>query len=163
MPFRYLAIRVRSLQPELFEEDEASWRHFSVVTNMEWRGDRLLRWHREKQGTVEHGHGVLKNDLGGGVLPTGKFGANAAWWRLQVLVANLLELLKVQALPEALAAARPKRLRFRLFCLAGRLVTHARRCVLRLSGHFPLAAAYVAARGHLKRLALQLRVARAPG
>ena len=73
--FRYLAIRVRSLQADLFEEDDASWRHFSVVTNMDWRGDRLLRWHREKQGTVEHGHGVLKNDLGGGVLPTGKFGA----------------------------------------------------------------------------------------
>ena len=163
VPFRYLAIRVRSLQSELFEEDEASWRHFSVVTNMGWRGDRLLRWHREKQGTVEHGHGVLKNDLGGGVLPTGKFGSNAAWWRLQVLAANLLELLKVHALPEELAAARPKRLRFCLFCLAGRLVTHARRLVLRLSGHFPLAPVYVAARGHLQRLALQLRVARAPG
>jgi len=80
-----------------------------------------------------------------------------------VLAANLLELLKVHALPEELAAARPKRLRFRLFCLAGRLVTHARRLVLRLSGHFPLATAYVAARGHLQRLALQLRVARAPG
>ena len=163
VPFRYLAIRVRSLQPELFEEDEVSWRHFSVVTNMKWRGDRLLRWHREKQGTVEHGHGVLKSDLGGGVLPTGKFGSNAAWWRLQVLAANLLELLKVQALPEELSSSRPKRLRFCLFCLAGRLVTHARRLVLRVSSHFPLAAAYVAARGHLQRLALQLRVARAPG
>ena len=163
VPFRYLAIRVRSLQAELFEEDEANWRHFSVVTNMDWHGDHLLRWHREKQGTVEHGHGVLKNDLGGGVLPTGKFGSNAAWWRLQVLVANVLELLKVQALPEELSSARPKRLRFSLFCLAGRLVTHARRLVLRLSSHFPLAAAYVAARGHLQRLALQLRVARAPG
>jgi len=80
-----------------------------------------------------------------------------------VLVANLLELLKVQALPEELSSARPKRLRFCLFCLAGRLVTHARRLVLRLSSHFPLASAYVAARGHLQRLASQLRVTQAPG
>jgi hypothetical protein len=139
------------------------WRHFCVVTNMDWRGDRLLRWHREKQGTVEHGHGVLKAELGGGVLPTGKFGSNAAWWRLQVLAANLLELLKATALPAELADARPKRLRFRLFCLAGRLVSHARRCVLRLSCHFPLAEALVAARAQLVVLALQLRAVRAPG
>jgi len=162
-PFRYLAIRVRSRQSELFEDEESGWRQFCVVTNMDWRGDRLLRWHREKQGTVEHGHGVLKSELGGGVLPTGKFGSNAAWWRLQVLTASLLELLKATALPESLADARPKRLRFQLFCLAGRLVSHARRCVLRLSSHFPLSGALVAARGHLVRLAWQLREARAPG
>lgn len=130
-PLRYIAIRVRSRQRDLLEGD-AAWRHFAVVTNMDWRGDRLLRWHREKQGTVEQGHGVMKNDLGGGVMPCGRFGSNAAWWRLNVLAHNILALLKATALPDELASAQPKTLRFRLFCVAGRLVRHARRWVLKL-------------------------------
>jgi hypothetical protein len=145
-PFRYIAIRVRSRQREMFEADEVQWRHFAVVTNMDWEGERLLRWQREKQGTVEYGHGVLKNDLGGGVLPSGRFGANAAWWRLNVLVHNLLELLRAQALPEELGAARPKTLRFVLFNVAGRVVHHAREWTLKLYRGVPWAAALVRAR-----------------
>jgi len=52
---------------DLFSDDAARWRHFAVVTNLsDWGGERLLRWHREKQGTVEHGHGVIKRDLAAG-------------------------------------------------------------------------------------------------
>ncbi|MBU1676561.1 hypothetical protein KKA85_12375, partial [bacterium] len=67
-PFRYIAIRIRSRRRDLLTEDEDRWRHFAMVTNMDWQGEWLLRWHREKQGTVEHGHGVLKADLAGGTL-----------------------------------------------------------------------------------------------
>ena len=138
-PFRYLAIRVRSRQRDLFEDDDVRWRHFAVVTNMDWQGDRLLRWQREKQGTVEHGHGVLKGELAGGTMPCGRFGANAAWWRINVLVANLLQLVKVQALPLEMRWLRPKALRFRLFNVVGVLVEHANRLVVRLSQAHPWA------------------------
>lgn len=156
---RYIAVRVRSRQKELFEVEASAWRQFAVVTNMDWQGDRLLRWHREKQGTVEQAHGVLKNDLGGGVLPTGKFGANAAWWRLNVLAHDLLELLKTSALPESLASARPKTLRFQLLTLPGRLVHHARAWILKIAAEFPLASAFVTARGRLAQLARRLGLA----
>lgn len=156
---RYIAIRVRTRQRELFESEASAWRHFAVVTNMDWQGDRLLRWHREKQGTVEQAHGVLKNDLGGSCLPTGKFGSNAAWWRINVLAHDLLELLKASALPESLANARPKTLRFQLLTLPGRLVHHARSWILKISAAFPLASALVAAREHLAQLAKRLGVA----
>ena len=33
-------------------------------------------------------HGVLKDDLAGGRLPSGLFGANAAWWAIAVLSFN---------------------------------------------------------------------------
>lgn len=66
-------------------------------------GERLLRWHREKQGTVEYGHGVVKNDLAGGVMPCGRFGSNAAWSRIQLIVHDLLVLLKTVALPSTLS------------------------------------------------------------
>jgi hypothetical protein len=154
--FRYLAIRLRSRQRDLLEPDRRRWRYFAVVTNMDWNGGLLLRWHREKQGTVEYGHGVTKNDLGGSVLPCGRFGSNAAWWRVNLLVANLLELLKVQALPAALSLARPKTLRFCLFNLAGRLVHHARYWTLRVYRGLPYAEALGAARGRLVALASQL-------
>jgi hypothetical protein len=98
--FRYLAIRVRSRQADLFA-DAPAWRHFAVVTHLEGEGEAILRRQRGKQGTVEHGHGVVKNDLGGGVLPCGRFGANAAWWRLNVLTHNLLAFLQAGALPKS--------------------------------------------------------------
>ena len=81
LPLRYVAIRIRDRQRDLLDDDSGRWRHFAIVTNMDWEGERLLRWHREKQGTVEHGHGIMKNDLAGGTVPCGRFGANAAWSR----------------------------------------------------------------------------------
>jgi len=146
VPFRYLAIRVRSRQRDLLVPDARRWAHFAVVTNMGWEGERLLRWHREKQGTVEHAHGVLKNDLGGGKLPCGRFGANAAWWRINVLAANLLQLLKLAALPAEMGAMTPKTLRFRLFNVAGRLVSHSRQLWLRVCSKLPTAELYARAR-----------------
>jgi hypothetical protein len=146
LPFRYIAIRVRSRQRDLLESDEAAWRSFAVVTNMDWEGDRLLRWHREKQGTVEHGHAVMKNELAGGTLPSGRFGANAAWWRLNVLVHNLLQLLKIQALPQDMHAMQPKALRFRLLAIAGLLIETGRSLIVRLAASTGEVATVVAAR-----------------
>jgi hypothetical protein len=93
----------------------------------------LIEWHREKAGTIELVHDVIKNDLGGGVLPSKYFGANAAWLRLAVIAHNVLQALKRLALPAELLTARPKRLRFLLFNMPGRLVHHARRLILRVA------------------------------
>lgn len=77
-PLRYVAMRVRPRQGEFFA-DGRSVKHFAVISNLwEWDGARLLQWHREKAGTIEHVHDVVKNELAGGVLPCGRFGANAA-------------------------------------------------------------------------------------
>lgn len=150
---RYIAIRVRSRQRDLLVDDDGRWRHFAVVTNMKWNGERLLRWQREKQGTVEHGHGVVKNELAGQPMPCGRFGANAAWWRLNALVHNLLEFLKARALPPEMSTWRPKALRFRLLNLAGRLIDHANGIILRLSERQPFVSAYIEARRWLVLLA----------
>ena len=111
---RYLAVRVRKRQGELFA-DGSTVKHFAIVTNREGDGLTLIRWHREKAGTVEHAHHVLKNELAAAALPSGKFGTNAAWFRLNILTDNLLSALKRLALPGDLSAARPKRLRFLVF------------------------------------------------
>ncbi len=132
-PLRYVAIRIRLRQEELFA-DGSKVKHFAIVSNLwDWKPGRLIQWHREKAGTVEGIHDVIKNELAGGVMPSKYFGANAAWLRLVVMAHNVLTALKRIALPAELLRARPKRLRFLIFNTAGRLVQHARKTVLRLA------------------------------
>ena len=132
-PYRYLAVRVKRQQGELFE-DGAKVRHFAIVTNIwDMGGQELLEWQRGKAGTIEHIHHILDNELAGGVYPSGKHGANAAWLRLQVLTHNLLQLLKAVALPKEYAAAHPKRLRFAVFTQFGRVISHAGQILLRIA------------------------------
>ncbi len=135
---RYLALRLTKRQGELFADGRAV-QHFAIVTNRSGDGLALLQWHREKAGTVEHTHHVLKNELAAAALPSGKFGANAAWFRLNVLTYNLLTALKRLTLPGDFATAQPKRLRFLLFNTVGKVVHHARRTLLRLTGAVHLA------------------------
>lgn len=131
-PLRYVALRIRHKQGELFS-DGSVVKYFAVVSNIwEWTPKKLLEWHRGKAGTIEAVHDVVKNELGGGVMPCGRFGANAAWLRLAVLSYNVLTAMKRLALPPELLTARPKRLRFLIINTPGKLVHHARRTLLRL-------------------------------
>ena len=132
-PLRYVAIRVSKRQGELFA-DGAEFRYFVVASNRwDWKAKQLLEWHREKAGSIEALHDVLKNDLAAGVMPCGRFGANAAWLRLAVMTHNVLTALKRIALKPEWLRARPKRLRFHFFCSPGKLVHHARRVLARVA------------------------------
>ena len=148
---RYLAVRVQKRQGNLFA-DGSPVRYFAVVTNRPEEGLTILQWPRAKAGTVEHTHHVLKTELAAAALPSGKFGANAAWFRLNVLTYNLLTALKRLTLPGDLRTARPKRLRFLLFNTVGKVIAHARQTFLRLSDALQHAL-LVRARGKIARLA----------
>jgi hypothetical protein len=136
-PPRYLAIRIKKKQGQLFA-DGGEVKHFAIVTNRPdpegGTGLDLIHWQRGKAGTIEHTHHVLTNELAAEALPSQKFGANAAWFRLNVMLYNLLSAFKRIALPEELHSARPKRLRFLLLNGIGRVVRHARETALRLTG-----------------------------
>jgi len=140
-PDRYLAIRIRPAQGELFA-DGNRYHYFAVVSNMwSWNGERLLRWQRERCGTVEKVIDVLKNDLACGSVPCKRFFADATWFRLNVLAYNVLAVMKRQSLPLSWWATRLKALRFHLLHVAGRLIVHGRRIYLKIAqGHpsFPL-------------------------
>ncbi len=65
-PLRYVAVRIRKRQEQLFADGTAV-KHFAVVTNIgKWTAVKLLEWHREKAGTIEGVHDVLKNELAAG-------------------------------------------------------------------------------------------------
>lgn len=132
-PLRYVAIRFRKRQQELFA-DGSTAKYFVVASNQwEWDARKLLEWQREKAGSIEALHDVLKNELAAGVMPCGRFGANAAWLRLAVMAHNVLTGLKRIALKPELLRARPKRLRYQIFCSPGKLVHHARHVLLKIS------------------------------
>jgi len=130
-PLRYIGLRIKKKQGELF-----SWggdtKYLAVVTNRDGKMATLVRWHWEKAGTIELVHDVTKNELGAAVPPCGRFGANAAWYRLSLLTYNVLSAMKSLALPAEFGTARPKRLRHRVFSMAGRIVSHSGRLILRV-------------------------------
>ncbi len=99
-PLRYVAIRIRRRQGELFG-DGSETKYFAVASNeWSWGVKKLLEWHREKAATIEAVHDVLKNELAGRVMPCGRFGANAAWKRLALITHKVLTALKRIGLPE---------------------------------------------------------------
>jgi hypothetical protein len=132
-PDRYIAIRVRPWQTELFS-DGNSYHYYAVVTNRwEMNGEELLGWQRERCGSVEKVHDVVKNDLAGGVMPCGRFYANAAWWRLNCLCYNVISIMKRKALPKSFWPVRMKALRFHLIGVTGKVVSHARMTFLKIT------------------------------
>lgn len=156
-PLRYVALRFSAKQGQLFGDGPT---YLAVVSN---RGDldasALVRWHWAKAGTIEAVHAVTKNDLAAGVPPSGKFGANAAWYRLNLLTYNVLTVLRHRALPARFWNARPKRLRYEVFTVPAAVRTHARQLTARL-GVPPLTAEeLVEARGRLRELRAAVRMA----
>ncbi|MBI3178139.1 MAG: transposase, partial [Deltaproteobacteria bacterium] len=151
-PLRYVALRIQKKQGLLFASGNDT-KYLAVVSNRrELVAKQLIRWHWEKAGTIEHLHDVTKNELGAGVPPCGRFGANAAWYRFSLLAYNVLSAMKALALPSALGAARPKRIRFSLFNVAGRISKHAGKLVLRIGRAAEALAQIVLARIRLRAL-----------
>jgi hypothetical protein len=150
-PLRYVAVRFTPLQSDLFEERGP--KYLAIVSNRtEMDIAALVRWHWLKAGTIEHVHRVLKDELGAGVMPSSRFGANAAWFRINALTFNVLTTLKRRALPDRYRTARPKRLRFEIFTVPARLVVHQSRVSVRASLSEPRAAEVIAARGRLVQM-----------
>jgi hypothetical protein len=153
-PLRYLALCIRAKQGELFANGSAT-KYLAVVTNREGNPVELLRWHWQKAGTIELVHDVSKNELAAKVPPCGRFGANAAWFRLSLLTYNVLSAMKSLVLPSELGNARPKRLRFSLFTIAGRIISSGGKLILRIAAEIERRVELVAARTRLSALQLK--------
>lgn len=128
-PLRYVGLRLLKPQGLLFA-DGSDRHHHAVLTNLDWDGSRLLQWHREKAGTVEHVHDEVKNALAGGHVPSQHFGVNAAWFKLNLIAYNLGSAVKGLCLSEDERIVRWKKLRLLIVHLSGRL--NRNNCVLRM-------------------------------
>lgn len=150
--WRYLAIREQvqdQLQFPGMEQDERRlpfqtmlrdnkrYKVFGIVTNMDWDGQDLIEWHYKRCGRSEQVHGVMKEDLAGGKLPSGDFGDNAAWWWIMVLALNLNAVLKSLVLGGKWVHKRMKAMRFYLINIPARVIARSRQLSLRLNARDP--------------------------
>jgi len=128
-PLRYVGLRLLKPQGVLFN-DGSDRHHHAVLTNLDWDAARLLNWHREKAGTVEHVHDEIKNALAGGHMPSQHFAVNAAWFKLALLSYNIASAIKGLCFSPEERTARFKKYRLLLVHLAGRMSRF--QCKLRL-------------------------------
>jgi len=131
------------------------YRYHAFITDRE--GEMLAleadhRRHAEVENTIRD----LKYGVGLDHLPSGRFGANAAWLALQVMAHDLARWASRIGLGEQLVTT--KTLRRRFFSLPARLARSARRLWLHLPGQWPWAERFLAALARLRAIPLPLRV-----
>jgi hypothetical protein len=156
--YRYLAIREAMGSLELpgmpqqefpfqtMQVDLQRYKLFGLVTNMDWDGERLIHWHRERCGKSEEAHSVMKGDFAGGKLPSGDFGENAAWWWIMILAMNLNTMMKRLVLGGSWVSRRMKAIRFSFINIPGRIVERSRALIIRLVKGHPVLDLYLEAR-----------------
>jgi hypothetical protein len=148
--YRYLAIREALEQQALFGLDDqlslpfqtmnwgrVKYKVTGMVTNRDCAADEIIWWYRGRCGKSEEAHSIMKEDLAGGKLPSGLFGANAAWWQIMILSFNLNSAMKRLVLGGSWENRRMKAIRFWLINVPGRVLTHARSLIVRLVGGHP--------------------------
>lgn len=130
-----VAMRKRELetvQGHLF--DEHGWSYSLFVTNRDWPAEQVARFY-DKRADVERTICELRNDLSVDHVPSERFAANAADFALKVLARNLLVLYRDHGL-KLTHRERIMTLRRRFLWIAGRVVSHAGKVLLRLTaGH----------------------------
>jgi hypothetical protein len=145
--YRFIAIREPLSQPDLptldlqrelpfptMDMDSHRYKVTGIVTNRAIPGDELIQWYRQRCGKSEEVHAVMKEDLAGGTLPSGKFGVNAAWWQIMILALNLHSAMKHVVLGGDWVNKRFKAIRFWLINLPGRVAKSGRELIIRLVG-----------------------------
>ena len=165
--YRFIAIREPLKQLEIpgTESPQASlpfptmdfgglrYKLFGMVTNrLEEDGEELIWWLRERCGKSEEAHAIMKDDLCGGRLPSGKFGVNAAWWAIMILSFNLIAVMKGLVLGGRWVSKRMKAIRFNFINVAGRVMEKGRQLIIRLNGSHPAFEAFLSARERIMEL-----------
>ena len=161
---RFIAVREPLRNPSLpgmgdlsvpiMEMGDGGWyKVFGVAANRGLPGDELVWWYRQRCGKGEEVHAALKEDLARGRLPSGLFGANAAWWAIAVVAFNLNSAMKRPALVGEWVSKRMKAVRFGVISLPGRAVRRSRTLIINLSRGHPSYGLLAAARRRILALA----------
>jgi hypothetical protein len=133
--YRYIAIREELAQKVLpgmennlelpfptMEMENKRYKLTALVTNLEWYGEEVVHWYRQRCGKSEEVHSIMKDDLAGGRFPSADFGENAAWWWIMILALNIQTIMKQFVLGKAWKNKRMKLIRFHIINIPGRIV-----------------------------------------
>lgn len=94
----------------------------------------IVRLAHDRCGRGEEVHAVLKDDFAGGMMPSGRFGANAAWMAAAAVALNVVALLRRAALGPQWTWRRMKQVRARWLYHVARVVRRCRQTVVVLPG-----------------------------
>ena len=131
--FRLILKREVRRQPGLFEEKDRYIYH-AVASN--WAAEaksayEVLVWHNQR-GQAENFNKEIKSGLGLEQMPCGQFSANAVFFRIGVIAYNLFIGFKRLSCPLAWWPHTIATFRWKLIQVAGRIVRHAGRVILKL-------------------------------
>lgn len=115
--------------------DRDGYRHQVVLTNSRGDAARLELRHR-RHGNVENRIKNLK-DTGIERMPFTNFNANAAWFEMCLIAADLLAWTQQICFTGELARCEPRTLRYRILHTAARIIRSGRRIELRLPSSWP--------------------------
>jgi len=129
--FRLIVVRWLNPQPSLFEAN--AYCYHAVISN---RGEAEpaseVLWRHNQRGESENWHKELKLEFGMEQMPCGQLEANAVFFAIGVLAYNLSLVLQAELLPAEYRRASVATLRWKLYRLAGKLVSHAGAWVLQI-------------------------------
>jgi len=131
--------------------DHDGYRFQAILTDQPDDGIALIeRRHRQRA----HVEDRIRDDKDTGLqkLPFKEFALNEVWVEIVMLAHDLIVWTQALLLDGELAKAEPKRLRYRLLHVAGRLAFHGRRAKLHLQRTWPWADQLAAAFQHLKAI-----------
>jgi hypothetical protein len=132
--FRLVVKREIRRQRDLFEGKEGQYFYHAVATNwLEEEKDtrQVLEWHNQR-GQAENFNKELKNGIGMERMPCGQSYANAVFFRIGVIAYNLFIGFKRLSCPESWMRQTIATFRWKMVQIAGRIVRHAGKTVLKL-------------------------------
>jgi len=116
----------------------ASERYHVIATNMDDETMSLqdiVKFYRQRGDTSENRIKELKNGFNLKYLPTSDFMANALYFSIGVLAYNLFVLFK-ETLTSSWRKHTIQTLRYKLYNIAGKVITHARKTILKVNKQF---------------------------
>jgi hypothetical protein len=130
--------------------DHDGHRFQAILTDQTGETTQIERRHRARASVEDH----IRNDKDTGMrnLPFKDFEHNRVWLALVQIAHDLIAWTQRLLLTGELARAEPKRLRYRILHVAGRLSFHARTATLRLQANWPWAKDLTDAFASLKAL-----------
>jgi len=131
--FRMVIKRELRKQADLFEEDR--YFHHVIATNWleeEKTGYEVIQWHNQR-GDAENFNKELKSGFGMERMPCGQTYANAVFFRIGVIAYNLFIGFKRLSCPDSWARHTITTFRWKMIQVAGRIVSHAGKVILKLA------------------------------
>lgn len=114
----------------------AKERYHVIATNAdEMSAEEVVRFYRKRGDTSENRIKELKNGFNLKYLPTSDFTGNAFYFSVGILAYNLFVLFK-ETLEESWQCYTIQTLRYKLYNIAGKVITHARQTILKVNKQY---------------------------